>query len=86
MNPALVSFFGYAAAFCTAAAYVPQVVRIVRTRSTKDISLGMFLVMNFGLVCWLIYGFSIWSWPVIVANGATMVMTLTVLAFKLKYG
>ena len=86
MSPELASFFGYVAAFCTAVAYVPQVVRIWRTRSTKDISLGMFLVMNFGLVCWLVYGVAIGSWPVILANGATMVMTVTILILKLRHG
>jgi MtN3 and saliva related transmembrane protein len=86
MSPTLIAFFGFVAAFCTTAAYVPQVVRIWRTRSTKDISLGMFLVMTFGLVFWLIYGFSIGSLPVIVCNGATLVMTATILVLKLRHG
>ena len=86
MSPALIQFFGFVAAFCTTAAYVPQVVRIWRTRSTKDISLGMFLVMTFGLVFWLIYGFSIGSLPVIICNGATLVMTATILVLKLRHG
>jgi MtN3 and saliva related transmembrane protein len=86
MSPPLYQLFGYIAAFCTTAAYVPQVFRIVRTRSTRDISLGMFLLMNFGLVCWLVYGFAVGSWPVIAANGATLVMTITILVFKLKHG
>ncbi len=86
MEDSLISFFGFAAAFCTTAAYIPQVVRIWRTRSTGDISLGMFLVMTLGLIFWLIYGFSIGSLPVIVCNGATLVMTGTILAFKLRHG
>lgn len=86
MESSLISFFGFAAAFCTTAAYIPQVVRIWRTRSTQDISLGMFLVMTLGLVFWLIYGFSIGSLPVIVCNGATLVMTGTILVLKLRHG
>ncbi len=86
MGSSLISFFGFAAAFCTTAAYIPQVVRIWRTRSTQDISLGMFLVMTLGLVFWLIYGFSIGSLPVIVCNGATLVMTGTILVLKLRHG
>jgi MtN3 and saliva related transmembrane protein len=86
MSPTLIAFFGFVAAFCTTAAYVPQVVRIWRTRSTKDISLGMFLVMTLGLVFWLIYGFSIGSLPVIICNGATLVMTATILVLKLRHG
>lgn len=86
MNDSLIAFFGYAAAFCTTVAYVPQVVRIWRTRSTRDISLGMFLVMNFGLVCWLIYGFALGSMPIIAANGGTLIMTAIILVLKLKHG
>lgn len=86
MGQSLISFFGFAAAFCTTAAYVPQVIRIWKTRSTQDISLGMFLVMTLGLVFWLIYGFSIGSLPVIVCNGATLIMTSTILVFKLRHG
>ena len=45
----LIDYTGYAAAICTTAAYVPQVIRVWRTRSTKDISLKMFLVLATGL-------------------------------------
>ena len=86
MNHSLIDSFGFAAAFCTTAAYVPQVWRIWRTRSTTDISLGMFLVMTCGLIFWLVYGFSIHSLPVIVCNGATLVMTGTILVLKLRHG
>ena len=86
MNQSLIEFFGFAAAFCTTAAYVPQVWRIWRTRSTQDISLGMFMVMTVGLIFWLVYGFAIGSLPVIVCNGATLVMTATILLLKLRHG
>jgi MtN3 and saliva related transmembrane protein len=86
VDQSLISFFGFAAAFCTTTAYVPQVLRIWRTRSTQDISLWMFLVMNLGLVFWLIYGISIHSLPVIVCNAATLAMTGAILVLKLRHG
>lgn len=86
MTPALIQFFGFAAAFCTTAAYLPQVIRVWRTRQTKDISLAMFLVMTVGLLCWLIYGFSIHDLPIILCNGSALVMTSIILVFKLKHG
>ncbi len=82
----LISWVGLGAAFCTTVAYVPQVMRIWRTRSTQDISLGMFLVMTMGLILWLIYGFSLGSIPVIAANGATLVLTSIILVLKLRHG
>lgn len=86
MNASLLSLIGYTAAFCTTAAYVPQVWRIWRTRSTQDISLGMFVVMTLGLILWLIYGIALGSAPIIVANGATLVLATTILVLKLRGG
>lgn len=81
-----VSLVGLVAAFCTTAAYVPQVLHIWRTRSTQDISLGMFSVMTLGVALWIVYGVAIGSMPVIVANGATLVLAGTILVLKLKHG
>lgn len=86
MSESLISFFGYAAAFCTTAAYLPQVIRVWRTRRTKDVSLGMFLVMTVGLICWLTYGIAIHDLPIIVCNGSALVMTSIILFFKLRHG
>jgi MtN3 and saliva related transmembrane protein len=82
---ALSDWIGYAAAFCTTSAYVPQVLRVWRTRSTRDISLKMFLVLVTGLSLWLTYGLWKGELPIIVANGATLVLAGTILFFKLRY-
>lgn len=86
MAESLIPVIGYAAALCTTAAYLPQVVRVWRTRRTQDVSLGMFLVMTVGLLCWLTYGFAIHDWPIILCNGSALVMTSIILVFKLKHG
>jgi MtN3 and saliva related transmembrane protein len=79
-------YTGYAAAICTTSAYIPQVVRVWRTRSTKDISLKMFLVLITGLALWLIYGLLKGEPPIIAANGITLMLAGTILFFKLKHG
>lgn len=76
---------GLVAGTLTTAAFVPQVVKILRTRSTDDISLGMFALFNAGLVLWLGYGFLIDSVPIIVTNLITLVLALTILFLKLRY-
>ena len=83
---ALLDWTGYAAAFCTTVAFVPQVLRVWRTRSTEDISLKMFLVLVTGLCLWLAYGFGRGEVPIILANGATLLLAGTILAFKLRHG
>jgi MtN3 and saliva related transmembrane protein len=79
-------YIGYAAAFCTTSAYVPQVVRVWRTRSTGDISLKMFLVLVTGLTLWLTFGVLKGEWPIMLANGITLMLASTILLFKLKHG
>ncbi len=75
---------GMVAAFLTTAAFVPQVVRTVRTRNTRDLSLGMFLMMFTGTGCWLVYGLMIGEMPVILANAFTVCLSFVILFYKLK--
>jgi MtN3 and saliva related transmembrane protein len=79
-----ITLIGFAAAFCTTVAFVPQVVRTWRTRSTRDISLAMFVVMTTGVLLWLIYGLLVHDRPLVVANGITFVLSLTILVMKLR--
>ena len=76
---------GLVAGTLTTAAFVPQVVKAWRTRSTSDISLGMFVLFNVGLVLWLAYGVLIGSWPIVLSNVVTLALALTILFFKLRY-
>lgn len=77
---------GLVAGLLTTVAYLPQVLQVWRTRSARDISLGMFLLMVSGITLWLIYGLFIGSVALIAANSVTLVLTLLVLIGKLKYG
>jgi MtN3 and saliva related transmembrane protein len=81
-----VSAIGFGAAFCTTVAFLPQVIKTWTTRSTKDISLGMFLIFSTGILLWLIYGLLIGDVPLIAANAVTLALALTILGFKLRYG
>ena len=69
----------------TTIAYIPQVARTWRTRSTHDISLPMFLLMAAGIALWLTYGLLISDLPLIAANLVTLILVIAVLYFKLRY-
>ena len=77
---------GLSAAFCTTIAYLPQALRAWRTRSTKDISLGMFSMMVLGIALWLAYGVLRADLPLIVANGITLLLAGSILILKLRHG
>ena len=77
---------GYAAGFLATAAFVPQVVKTFKARSAHDISLGMYVLFCSGVGLWLVYGFMITSWPVVVSNFVTLVLSGAVLVLKLRHG
>ena len=81
---ALLDYAGYAAALCTTGAYIPQALKVWRTRATQDISLKMFLVLVTGLSLWLTYGIHRSEWPLIAANSVTICLASTILYFKLQ--
>jgi MtN3 and saliva related transmembrane protein len=76
---------GFVAAFCTTAAFVPQLVRVVRLRSARDISLPTFLMFSVGVFLWLLYGLYTGSKPVIASNAVTLVLSVSILVLKLHY-
>lgn len=82
----LITFIGLGAAFCTTIAFLPQVIRTWRTRSTRDLSLPMFLIFTTGIFLWLVYGLAMRDLPLILANGVTLVLSGTILFFKLRHG
>jgi len=77
---------GYFAAFCTTMAFLPQAIKVYSTKSTKDLSLPMFLLFVIGLSCWLIYGLIIGNAPMIYANAATLIFALFILYHKIFHG
>ena len=81
----ILKYVGYFAAFCTTVAFLPQVIKAWTTKSTKDISLQMFLLIIVGVVSWLIYGILISSWPVIIANFVSLFFAISILIAKLKF-
>lgn len=80
-----IALIGYLAAIFTTAAYVPQTVKVIRTKSTRDISLGMFISISIGIFLWTVYGILLGSYPIILANATTLVMSMVILCYKIKY-
>jgi MtN3 and saliva related transmembrane protein len=80
-----VTIIGLLAGSLTTIAFLPQVIKTWKTKSTKDISLGMFLTFCTGVLLWIIYGSLVKDIPVVIANVATLSLASTILWFKLKY-
>jgi len=66
--------------------FIPQVVKIIKTKHTKDLSLITFSALSLGVFLWLIYGLMIKEFPVIAANAVTLILSLTIVMMKIKHG
>ena len=78
-------FAGMAAGTLTTIAFVPQVIKTWRSGSADDISMFMFLLFSTGVLMWLIYGISLNSWPMMIANGLTLILALAIIVMKLVF-
>jgi MtN3 and saliva related transmembrane protein len=79
-------WLGFTAAVLTSASFIPQAVMTIRTRDTRGISRGMYVLFTIGVAFWLAYGIAIGSMPMILANTVTLALAGTILALKLRYG
>jgi MtN3 and saliva related transmembrane protein len=86
MTPTALDILGFVAGVLTTAAFIPQVVKVWKTRSARDISLGMYSLFVSGVVLWLVYGLALGSWPIILANIFTLVLAVAILVMKLRFG
>jgi len=79
-------WLGFVAATLTSASFIPQAVMTIRSRDTRGISRGMYVIFTSGVAFWLAYGIAIDSMPMILANTVTLGLAGTILALKLRYG
>lgn len=80
----MTDILGFAAAFLTTAAFVPQAMKVHKTQKTEDLSLGLFSMLFVGIFLWLIYGIMIGSAPVIAANAVTLALVAYILKKKIR--
>ncbi len=78
------NFLGYIAAFLTTVSFLPQVMRVILTEQTRDISRNMYLLLALGVFLWMIYGFLKGDLPIILANSITLVFVLIILVYKIR--
>jgi MtN3 and saliva related transmembrane protein len=84
--PWIVDFVGAAGALLTTLCWLPQVLKTVREKETRALSLPATSAFTLGILLWLIYGIAIGDWPLIGSNAATLALMAPILAMKLRYG
>lgn len=85
MNDLIINIIGYSAAAAGTVLMLPQVIKVLQTKSVKDISFLMLAVYALNCILWLTYGILITSVPLILCNAIAFVIALTQIFLKLKY-
>ena len=85
MDSLNIEFFGYFAAILTTAAFLPQLIKTLKTKKAEDVSLITLIMFICGVVSWIIYGYKISSSPILIANIITFVLNLLILISKISY-
>lgn len=76
---------GAIAACFTTFAFIPQVVKVFKTKDTSSISLGMYSMQVLGVFLWLVHGIMIEDKALIGANSITLLLSSSILIAKIKY-
>ena len=81
----IINLAGAAGGIVSSVTFLPQVIKIWKTKSAKDLSMGtlMFLVLNVSL--WLLYGILTNLYPIIITNGIVLSMVFIMVYFKLTF-
>ena len=80
-----VDIFGYLAAILTTAAFLPQLIKTLKTKKADDVSLTTLIMFIIGVLSWIIYGYTISSKPILIANLVTLILNLMILISKIYF-
>ena len=86
MDSTNTEFFGYFAAILTTAAFLPQLIKTLKTKKADDVSLVTLIMFISGVGSWIIYGYEISSFPILLANIITLLLNLFILFSKIYFG
>ena len=80
-----IEILGMFAGTCTTSCLIPQIYRIWKTRSVKDISVVMYVIFMIGVMSWLIYGIHVNSISMIISNSLSLCLAILIFAMKFKF-
>lgn len=81
----VIELIGLCAGTCTTLSFIPQIKKVWRSKSAKDISLHMYIIYCSGVLLWTVYGILIGSISLIIANIVTLSLALSILVMKIRW-
>jgi MtN3 and saliva related transmembrane protein len=80
-----VEILGFVASAFSTGSALPQLYKIIKSKSAKDVSISMFVILATGNILWFIYALLIGSMPLLIANVILFTISVTIIYFSLKY-
>ena len=80
-----IDVFGYFAAILTTAAFLPQLIKTLKTKKADDVALTTLVMFIIGVLSWIIYGYKISSMPILIANSITLLLNSSILISKIYF-
>ena len=86
MELPVTSVIGLLAGICTTGSLLPQVYKTLKSKNARDISLLMYVLLSAGIFLWFVYGILLNEMPIMLANGVSLILTMSVLFLKIRHG
>ena len=66
--------------------FIPQLIKLIRHKDAEGLSVKMYAVTTTGFTLWVVFGALKHSWPIILSNGAMLILAAAILVLMLRYG
>ena len=76
---------GMAAGVLTASSLIPQVVKTLKEKKADDVSLLMLIVLQSGIILWIVYGIKRDDLPIIATNSFSLLVNIIMVVLRVKY-
>jgi MtN3 and saliva related transmembrane protein len=85
MNSNFITMIGIIAGTLTTISLLPQLLKTLKTKSAKDLSSLMLIILCIGVILWITYGIIRKDTPLVLANSITLIIALIILVLKFQY-
>jgi len=82
----MVETIGMLAAIIGTIGWLPQAMKTIRTKKTKDLSLWTNAMLLTTVSLWFVYGIAIESWPLVLGNIVSIILVGTIVVLKIRHG
>jgi len=80
-----IEILGYTAGAITSLTFLPQVIKTLKEKSARDVSMMMFIIAVVNQTMWVVYGALLSNWVIILTNAVILSMSLTMIILKIRY-